>query len=281
MTGLCPGSHTHTHTLNCSNNNTITICLHAILPPHKCSRMQSQIHGLPSRLAVPHCTYVCMCLWVYLDLFSLWISDFALFFFLCTHVGSVLEILRFVLCMSFACKCMCANAFIQRWQAVLNQVVFLTPDSQPLSFSLSSLCLIRLWDVKPRLSFEAIHTLHSNNVLLPCTPSSVSPSVLAFLNLTSPKIRFGFNIPPWHQYWFNTCHPSNSFPYHYNSFSFSHSPSLLLQSRFLSISPSLSQRRLTQSLLSERKQTDNPDSTTGWWPWISYRVKVRITKGNN
>lgn len=58
------------------------------------------------------------------------------------------------------------------------------------SLSLPLPCvLIRLWDVKPRLSFEAIHTLHSNNVLLPCTPSSVSTSFLAFLNITSPHLQ--------------------------------------------------------------------------------------------
>lgn len=109
--------------------------------------------------------------------------------FLSMHTHVVLKILWFVLCMSFACKCMYATAFIQRWQAVLNQVVFLTPDSQPLSFSLALPCvLIRLGDVKPRLSFEAIHTLHSNNVLLLCAPSTVSPSFLTFLNLTSPHL---------------------------------------------------------------------------------------------
>ncbi len=126
MTGFVVQDHTHTHTHTHTKLLKITIPSQFVsmqsYPHTNATRMQSQIHGLPSRLAVPHCTYVCMCLWVYLDLFSLWISDFALFFFLCTHVGSVLEILRFVLCMSFACKCMCATAFIQRWQAVLNQV---------------------------------------------------------------------------------------------------------------------------------------------------------------
>lgn len=195
--------------------------------------MQSQIHGLPSRLAVRHCTYVCMCLRLYLDLFSLWISNFALFFFLCTHMLALYSKSSDLssVCILHANVCVQLHSFKGDRQSWIRLSSWHLIHIRSPSFALSCV-LIRLWDVKPRLSFEAIHTLHSSNVLLPCTPSSVSSSFLAFLNLTSPHLQVqkpGLDSIFHLEIWFKTCHPSNSLPSHYNYLSFSHSPSLLLQ----------------------------------------------------
>lgn len=134
--------------------------------------------------------YVYMCLWVYLDLFSLWISDFALFFFLCTHMLALCSKSSDLssACLLHTNVCAQLHLFKGDRQSWIRLSSWHLIHSRSLSLPLPCV-LIRLWDVKPRLSFEAIHTLHSNNVLLPCTPSSVSSSFLAFLNLTSPHLQ--------------------------------------------------------------------------------------------
>lgn len=130
------------------------------------------------RTSLHICVCVCVCGGILIhSLCEFLISPFL---FLCTHMLSLcLKCLSS--CMSM---CMCVGQCIQSCQ--VQSWIRLSPWH--LNHSCSLPCVLkRLWDVKPRLSFEAIHTLHSKNVLLPFA-RSLSPTFLTFLNLTSPHL---------------------------------------------------------------------------------------------
>lgn len=217
----------------------------------------------PPILAERHCTYVCVCVCVAISIHSL--CEFLIspcFSFCAPHMSS--------LCLK-CLTCVCVCAYVNAFKGVRQSWIRLSPWH--LIHSCSLPCVLkRLWDVKPRLSFEAIHTLHSNNVLLPFA-RSLSPSFLTFLNLTSPHLwvqkpgfiqnsTFGKNsISPI--LFLLTIIPS---PF----------PTVLLHTLNHDLFFSLPEKINRISSLKEKTNTDNLASTTGWWPWISSTVKERI-----
>jgi len=181
-----------------------------------------------------------------------------------THVVSVLEIL--VPCMSFVsvrAHVTALNVDRQSWISV---------SAWHLIHSCSrclSCVLIRLWGVKPRLSFQFTF----NILTMFCFPSLALSfiSYSLFLNLTN---RVLFKIPHLHQSWLK----NSVFPILFLLTIFPspvcHSPSSHPQSQSLSLSLSL--KINTISPLGEKTNTDNPDSIIGWWLWISSTVTLRI-----
>lgn len=134
---------------------TIASSVSVLFYPHTNAHMQSQIHGLPSRLVVCHCTYVCMCSCGYSDLFSSWISDFALFFFLCTHMLALCSKSSDLssACLLHANVCAQLHSFKGDRHSWIRLSSWHLIHSRSLSFPLPCV-LIRLWDVKPRLALK-------------------------------------------------------------------------------------------------------------------------------